>query len=48
MTLVGACTYYDGEQLYLRIWDIDGGVRDTSSHAWMAHSGLMALKRTRV
>ena len=48
VTLVGACTYQEGGQLYLRIWDIDGGRRDTSSRAWMAHSGFMALKRTRV
>lgn len=48
VTLVGACAYRDGDNQYLRVWDIDGGRRDTSRFAWMPHSGFSALKRAKV
>lgn len=48
VTLVGSCVYEEDGQLYVRIWDIDGGRRDTSKFAWMDHSGFIALKRTKV
>lgn len=48
VTLVGSCVYEEDGQQYIRIWDIDGGRRDTSKFAWMDHSGFIALKRTKV
>jgi len=48
VTVVGACAYQENDELYLRIWDIDGGRRDTSSLAWSDHSGFAALKRAKV
>jgi hypothetical protein len=48
VTLVGSCTYFDGDGQYLRFWDIDGARRDTSKYAWMPHSGFALLKRVRI
>ena len=48
VTLVGVCIYPENGDLYLRIWDIDGGRLDNSQFAWMPHSGFAALYRSKI
>ena len=48
ITLIGACIYFENDQMYLRLIDIDGGRKDTSVTAELPQSGLVAFFRSKV
>ncbi|MDW9378068.1 hypothetical protein NKZ03_00120 [Sinorhizobium meliloti] len=48
VTLVGADSHTSKEGTFLKVMDIDGGRHDTSSFAWMPHSGFAMLYRAEV